>query len=202
MSKLPEPTKCPDCGVEPGTLHLHNLCDVARCADTGFQRLGCGHKGTACNTVWTGHWPGEAECHEYGFLLDHGPGQQAFPDLNRLYVECEWDPEEQRMVRRPAARHLFAAARDADLAAAVFDDRPHGISFLNIPVPSGGQIWISNADSTVHHPATEHAGWIALYYPHPEDSDECEEIYDSTSTDCAPDSVSCIQAVTAWLAGH
>lgn len=97
----PEPasTTCPDCAVSPGELHL-DRCDVARCAITGYQRLGCTHYGTACNTRWTGEWPGSAECIEYGFLIDLGPGDESMPDLNRLYVECDWDVDQQRMVRR------------------------------------------------------------------------------------------------------
>ncbi|MFI5799104.1 hypothetical protein [Streptomyces sp. NPDC051677] len=95
----PELTNCPDCAVSPGNFHLDG-CDVARCAITGFQRLGCPHYGTACNTPWTGRWPGEDECLEYGFVIDLGPGNESFPDLNRLYAECEWDPNQQRMVRR------------------------------------------------------------------------------------------------------
>ena len=101
----PEPqlTNCPDCAVPPGHLHLHR-CDVARCAYTGYQRLGCGHRGDVCNTRWTGRWPGDAECLEYGFLIQPGPGARPdlgpFPDLNRLYLECDWDPNKQRMVRR------------------------------------------------------------------------------------------------------
>ncbi|MEV6740091.1 hypothetical protein AB0N14_25355 [Streptomyces sp. NPDC051104] len=75
-------------------------CDVARCAETGLQRLGCGHHGNACNTRWTGHWPGDAECIEYGFLINLGPDREPMPDLNRLYAECDWDPTQQRMVRR------------------------------------------------------------------------------------------------------
>lgn len=95
----PELINCPDCSVSPGDLHL-NRCDVARCADTGLQRSDCPHSGTACNTRWTGRWPGEAQCFEYGFVIDRGPGDRPFPDLNRLYTECDWDPNQQRMVRR------------------------------------------------------------------------------------------------------
>lgn len=101
----PEPKliNCPDCGVRPRRLHLHG-CDVARCADTGLQRLDCGHSGLRCNTIWTGMWPGDAECHEYGFLIQPGPDAspdlEPLPDINRLYMECDWDRDQQRMVRR------------------------------------------------------------------------------------------------------
>jgi hypothetical protein len=99
---LDRPTICPDCSVLPGRLHRHG-CDVARCAETGRQRLGCTHPGSACNTRWSGHWPGDAECWEYGFLIHLGPeasGLLPLPDLNRLYTECDWDSSRQRMVLR------------------------------------------------------------------------------------------------------
>lgn len=102
----------------------------------------------------------------------------------------------------PAARHLFVAARGAGLAHAMFDDMPHGISVLKVPVPSGGQIWISNEDATVHHEPEDHTGWIAYHYPNPEVSDGAEAVFESTSTDCVADSLACVQAVTAWLATH
>ncbi|WP_329020497.1 hypothetical protein [Streptomyces sp. NBC_01601] len=99
---LDRPTNCPDCSVRPGQLHRHG-CDVARCAESGLQRLGCSHTRSACNTRWSGHWPGDAECWEYGFLIHPSPEGKAagfppLPDLNRLYTECDWDPEQQRMV--------------------------------------------------------------------------------------------------------
>ncbi|MFH8771971.1 hypothetical protein [Streptomyces sp. NPDC017958] len=101
MTRKPKskPTNCPDCHVPPGLLHRRG-CDVARCAKTGFQRLGCGHTSNACNTVWAGHWPGDAECIEYGLVLDLGPDAEPMPDLNRLYALCDWDPKQQRMLYR------------------------------------------------------------------------------------------------------
>jgi hypothetical protein len=58
-------------------------------------------------TKWTGEWPGAGECREYGFWCV-GPPWKSVPantpgateDLNRLYTECIWDPEQQKMVRR------------------------------------------------------------------------------------------------------
>jgi hypothetical protein len=69
---------------------------------TGLQRLGCGHRGAACNTRWTGRWPGETECIEYGFVIDIGTDHEPLPGLNRLYAQCDWDPAQQRMVLRTA----------------------------------------------------------------------------------------------------
>ncbi|MFC5148970.1 hypothetical protein [Streptomyces aureoversilis] len=100
------PSDCPDCGVRPGQLH-HDGCDVARCATTGQQRAGCGHSGSTCITRWTGHWPGDAECWEYGFFIQPDPGAPPntppLPDINRLYLECDWDPAQQRMIRRASS---------------------------------------------------------------------------------------------------
>lgn len=97
---------CGDCAVEPGQLHRDG-CDVARCARTGQQRLQCNHDD--CNTTWTGQWPGEAECIEYGWysFWDQNRGwvrcaagePGAGPDLNRLAMEARWDPTAQRYVK-------------------------------------------------------------------------------------------------------
>ncbi|MFB7575389.1 hypothetical protein [Streptomyces sp. NPDC056165] len=86
--------RTPDCGVSRGSFHRD------RCAKTGYQRLGCTHTGRTCNTRWTGRWPGDAECIEYGFVIDLGPDEEPLPDLNRFYAECDWDPAQQRIVRR------------------------------------------------------------------------------------------------------
>lgn len=56
---------------------------------------------------WTGLWPGDAECLDYGFACYWGPPwipcspdhPKATPDLNRLVVECRWDQEKQKFVR-------------------------------------------------------------------------------------------------------
>lgn len=108
---------CPDCAAEIGERH-DDGCDVARCLATGGQRLQCdpdeqdhghnvdGFMWSCAPDVWTGEWPGEEDCRRLGFWCtdpqfppmrpcapDH-PG--AFPDLNRLVPECEWDPVMQR----------------------------------------------------------------------------------------------------------
>lgn len=67
---------------------------------------------------WTGEWPGDAECREYGFwcFWDGGrpkgegwvscdPGKEgAVPDLNRLAATCDWDAETRRWVKRSKGR--------------------------------------------------------------------------------------------------
>lgn len=99
-------TNCPDCGVTPGQTHKEN-CDIARCAHTGEQRLQCGHED--CHTTWTGQWPGDAECAEYGWWIrmdsdlgwvpcaaDH---PEATEDLNRLNTHAHWDANAQRYIK-------------------------------------------------------------------------------------------------------
>jgi hypothetical protein len=68
--------------------------------------------------VWTGEWPGSAECREYGFWTRWDntphvrdgftyPGQwrecdaddpDAQPDLTRLY-QCTWDRDQGRWIK-------------------------------------------------------------------------------------------------------
>lgn len=113
---------CSDCGVNPGLEHLDG-CDVARCFETGFQRLLClgedvGHD--CGRDVWTGDWPGSAECREFGWYCyfdpDSGrwvqisedvidtfrrecPDVMIQEDLGRLYSDAEWDRERGRFVQ-------------------------------------------------------------------------------------------------------
>lgn len=83
---------CPDCAVAVGEPHVYDECDggcdVARCLDTGLQRLLCDldHDRDCGRDIWTGWWPGLVDCEQFGWM--HGPG---FPDLNRLYTEATWD---------------------------------------------------------------------------------------------------------------
>ena len=109
---------CPDCGVAPGTEHLIGRgegdfggCDVARCLATGSQRLACGgeyHSGSCGRDVWTGEWPGVAECREFGWYAKMVPGQgwvattaddpTGMENLNRLFFDAQWSPELRRFV--------------------------------------------------------------------------------------------------------
>uniref|UniRef100_UPI000A4793D8 hypothetical protein n=1 Tax=Streptomyces kanamyceticus TaxID=1967 RepID=UPI000A4793D8 len=71
--------------------------------------------GSTCNTTWTGQFPGQAECDEYGFYCRpttdgyepcpaDTPG--AMHDFNRLYREGRWDPAAQRMALPARPHHL------------------------------------------------------------------------------------------------
>jgi hypothetical protein len=64
--------------------------------------------------IWTGLWPGEAECVEFGWFSRWDKDQdrwvqcgadhpEAGPDLNRLHPfhgEAVWSPEKRRWVKR------------------------------------------------------------------------------------------------------
>lgn len=105
---MPEKTdyweKCPDCGVPVGTKHEWG-CDVSRCKVRGSQHLSCGpHKG--CDTcVWTGRWPGDLECEEFGWWFtakDYFTGEPyVTQDLNKLASmmhthKLRWDVDKER----------------------------------------------------------------------------------------------------------
>jgi len=63
-----------------GSPHVDG-CDVARCTACGWQRISCEHEDSdeGWGQVWTGEYPGSAECREHGLMLPDG-----WPDLNRL----------------------------------------------------------------------------------------------------------------------
>jgi hypothetical protein len=84
---------CPDCDAGIGQAH-DDRCDVARCLATGLQRLGHPPTCPCPPNVWTGQWPGTAECEEFGWML--GPD---LPDLNRLLATAIWDPAARRWTR-------------------------------------------------------------------------------------------------------
>lgn len=88
--------KCPTCHTGIGQIH-DDRCTVARCLATGLQRTSHPPTCRCPRDVWTGRWPGTAECEEFGWMI--GPGQ---PDLNRLLTTATWDPVAHRWTR-PAA---------------------------------------------------------------------------------------------------
>lgn len=118
-----EAADCYDCGVEAGQRHKGG-CDIARCLYTGQQRLACNGRHDCGNDAWTGVWPGEAECIEFGwyskwvddagklieppdYLQRRGhwvettaDDPDGSPDLNRLEEEARWDRKAERWVLR------------------------------------------------------------------------------------------------------
>ncbi len=110
---------CGDCRVEPGTAH-DSGCDIARCMKTGQQRIQCDDcdhcESCTCepcpDDIWSGEWPGVAECREFGWWCYFGPDYgetgwircaaddpRATPDLSRLMVEARWDSATKRWVK-------------------------------------------------------------------------------------------------------
>ena len=121
--------RCPDCQVEPGTRH-ENGCDIARCKVTGQQHFQCEgeehsfkgrvygeHPGECLPTLWTGRWPGDEECEEFGlfvtmesvkappWFIKCGPDHpDRTPDLNELGLmaakgEVAWDSDRERYMK-------------------------------------------------------------------------------------------------------
>lgn len=98
----------------PGDLHVE-ACDVARCRFTGLQRISCNasNHDDCGEDIWTGQWPGVAECEEYGLYARLIPGKTgwhpckkddegAAPDLNTLFGNgsFEWSPKRGRWIKR------------------------------------------------------------------------------------------------------
>ena len=105
---------------------------MARCLADGGQRLCCGYRNGLLRVmvadlgngalgvrphdcgqdVWTGLWPGDMECREFGWWVQDryseglgfvpcapdAPG--ATEDLNRLSRDARWSPERARWVLR------------------------------------------------------------------------------------------------------
>ncbi|WP_051740061.1 hypothetical protein [Kitasatospora sp. MBT66] len=100
--------ECPDCGTAVGEAH-DARCDQAMCLGCGVQRISCdgGHRMGVDR--WTGTDPRFAACEELGWFALAEPGWPrcapgtpgAWPDLNRLYAEADWDPRTRTWKPRP-----------------------------------------------------------------------------------------------------
>jgi hypothetical protein len=101
---------CPDCGAASGFPHVRG-CDVERCPKCGGQLISCDCQAFgAPPVIWTGEWPGVAECREFGWYCKLIRGQGwvncekdepgASEDLNRLDREAVWDEQFGRHVLR------------------------------------------------------------------------------------------------------
>ena len=100
---------CHDCGAAPDTAHEPG-CDVERCPECGHQRIGCDCDTDAPPLLWTGMWPGEAECIAWGWHAFIYPGRgwvrcaadhpECQPDLNRLYIDAKWNPTARTWEKR------------------------------------------------------------------------------------------------------
>lgn len=100
---------CPDCGAKAGHLHKDG-CDVERCPECGgqMQSCGCDVQANGKRLPWSGEWPGDMACREFGWYAKFVPGQgwqpcskddpQARPDINRLVSEAVWSKEQGRFV--------------------------------------------------------------------------------------------------------
>jgi hypothetical protein len=125
IPKISTNETCGDCDVEPRQFHREH-CDVARCPSTGRQRLSCDCDGDDYDNcpcdVWTGEWPGSAECREFDFWSRADPKRStgeywvrcdkdhpdAWPDLNRLHADAKWNAHLGRWVLKKKHRKAKA----------------------------------------------------------------------------------------------
>jgi hypothetical protein len=114
--------ECPECGAATGELHELG-CDVEQCPYCGGQFISCDCRRRAPmddRLPWAGHWPGAAECREFGWYAKLFPGRGWVPcaagepgaaeDLNRLHTQAVWDRAAKRFAlrrkrRRPGGEH-------------------------------------------------------------------------------------------------
>jgi len=120
---------CSDCGAAVGTIHSFG-CFRERCPKCGLQAIGCDCFGSVKNSErmpWTGQWPGDAECREFGWYAKFVDGQWvpcekddpcATEDLNRLYAQAVWNPEAKRWVLPSAVTAICDLCRKEIVAEA------------------------------------------------------------------------------------
>jgi len=104
--------RCPFCG---GQLLSCGCFDNFLRDQPGVYEKWLAHLDAKGRLPWTGEWPGKAECRKFGFFVTRSsvenPRGRGFvrcdadhPDatenLNRLYTDCEWDPEKKEFVLR------------------------------------------------------------------------------------------------------
>lgn len=83
--------RCPDCGVEPGSVH-DSGCDVERCSVCKGQWIMCGHDDhDPEKSKWVGEWPGVAECRELGFWCVERPAGMGNHPVGGCFWPCTPD---------------------------------------------------------------------------------------------------------------
>ena len=101
--------RCPDCGATIGMAHEHG-CDIEPCPECGRQKISCDcwmqDTPALSPVVWSGFWPGELECLEYGlfstfkawegFAACNADFPGARPDFNTLFKFGQWNKEKRR----------------------------------------------------------------------------------------------------------
>lgn len=124
---------CGGCGAAPGVYHRLG-CPVERCPYCGGQLLTCLASGCPeadgrtpwppphdDRETWTGDWPGARECRAFGWYSKLDPGRRWVPcppndgeaseDMNRLYLEADWDRGRKRFVRTNLSEALATLGR-------------------------------------------------------------------------------------------
>lgn len=84
---------CPSCGAAVGSKHGQD-CDIALCKTHGERRTECfGEDRHGATTYW-GVYPGTIEALKHGWTYDQAGREE--PDINRVIVELDWDPVNER----------------------------------------------------------------------------------------------------------
>jgi len=106
--------RCPEpsCRAKIGERHSQT-CDLERCPYCGLQALHCEHAGTVPEDdriPWSGKFPDEEACEQFGLYAVMVPGQGWRPcepgtegcvhDLNTLYTKYQWNRKKKKWVER------------------------------------------------------------------------------------------------------
>lgn len=117
---------CPDCNASSSERHVRG-CDIEPCPYCGGQLLSCYHANDSIplddRMIWTGEWPGTAECSEFGWFVTQGPqgrvpcnpsDPDAEPDLNRVHLQARWDRLNKQFVLPTDDSNVAEAIKDED----------------------------------------------------------------------------------------
>lgn len=101
LLKEDESDQCPDCQAGRSEAHSES-CDVARCHNTGVQRIQCCCPGGCTEDIWDGHWPGIQRAYDRKLVCYDTASGFVMLDLNAaaIAVQLEKSGAEEEDIQR------------------------------------------------------------------------------------------------------